>query len=113
MHVDDVLSHHAAANEVFLDDALDYGRITRAVPGAVGIDHGYGTTFTDPKAVGLGAQHAALFGEPQLFQPAFQVVPRDEAPGLVTALGRRLVGTQEDMPPRDRDTDVGGNFPLG
>src|SRR6266478_3738792 len=39
----------ASADEVFLDNPLEDGRVAASVPGALGIDHGNRSAFADPE----------------------------------------------------------------
>ena len=77
-----------------------------AVPGALGIDDGDRTAFADAKAVRLGAQDAALLGQPELLEAPLQKVPRREAAILVAAFRLRLIAAEKDVPPRDRHADA-------
>ena len=90
-----------AADEVLLDDAFERGGIACVVPGTLGVDDSDGTALANAKAIGLGAQDAALFRQPQLLQTTLQIIPRLDAASLVTALGNGLVTTQENVSARD------------
>ena len=57
---DQVVANDLAADEVFLDDSLEDGRIAFAVPRAFGIDHGNRAAFSDAEAVRLRPQDPAL-----------------------------------------------------
>ena len=65
------------------------------VPSAFGIDHRQWTLFTDPQAIGFGPEDA---GEAAFGEAGFEEVPDGEAFFLGTALGFRLVGTDENVP---------------
>ena len=103
----------APAEEVLGDDPLQDGRITGSVPCPLGINHGDRPTFADAQAVRLGAQDPALLGQLKLFEAALEEIPRDEAAILVAALRRGLVAAEENVSPRSRNTDAGGDSPLG
>ena len=112
MRLDQVGGDDAAGNQVFLDDALEHGRIACAVPGAFGIDDRNRAALADAQAVGLGAQDAALVRQAELLQPPLQKVPRRQAAFLLAALRGRLVAAEKDVPPRDGDADRGGDLSL-
>src|SRR5262245_20379305 len=105
MRRDQVFLHSATADQVLLDDSLEHRRVALAVPRSLRIDDGDRTAFTDAQAVGLGAQDAAVLGEAQLFQALLEKVPGGQAALLVTALRRRLIVAQEDLPARRGDAD--------
>src|SRR5438876_681797 len=102
-----------AANEVFVNNPFERGRIAGAVPRAFGIDHGNGTTFANAKAVRLRAQNAALLRQSQLFQPAFEKVPRGQAAFFLAAFRVGLIAAQEDVPARHRHADAARGRLLG
>src|SRR5678815_5562127 len=84
----------APADEMLLDDPLERGRITLAIPGAFRIDNGDRPAFTDAKAIGLAAQDAALLGQAKLLQSAFQILPRGDPAFHVAALRLALLGAE-------------------
>lgn len=51
-----------AADQVFLDDPLEYRRVARAIPGPFRIHHRDRPALADPETIGLGAQDAPLLG---------------------------------------------------
>src|SRR5262245_31655318 len=97
---------------MLLDDPLERGRITLAIPGAFRIDDGNRTAFADAQAVGLGAQDPALVGEPEFLQPPLEVIPRDGAALHVAALRLGLLGAEKDVTAGDRDSDGGRDLLL-
>ena len=101
-----------AANEVFVNNPFERGRIAGAVPRSFGIDHGNGTTFANAKAVRLRAQNAALLRQSQLLQPAFQKVPCGQAAFFLAAFRVGLIAAQEDVPARHRHADADGSCML-
>src|SRR5260370_24688437 len=94
---DERVFHDASADEVFLDNPLENRRIALPVPRPFRIDDGDRPAFADPEAVGLAAKDAALLGEPELFEPPLQVVPRGESALLVAAFRLGLIATQKDV----------------
>ena len=94
------------------DDPLEHRRIALPVPRTFRIDNRDRTTLADAQAIGLGAQNAALFGELQFLQAALEELPGHKAALFVAALGRRLIAAQEDVSPRSRNTDAGGDLFL-
>src|SRR4029077_9669279 len=101
-----------AADQVLLNDPLEHRRIAGTVPCAFGVDQGNRPPFADAQAIRLGAQNATLIGQPELSQPAFQVVPGDKTAFLVAAFRRRLIGAQEYVASGDWDADAGGDSSL-
>jgi len=101
MNLDEVLDDDLPADQVFVDDALEHGRVTLAVPGALRVDHRDRSSLADAEAVGLGPQDSALFRQAEFLQAAFQIVPRGKAAILVAALRHRLIGAQKNMPAGD------------
>src|SRR6185295_12680145 len=86
-----------AADKMLLDDPLEHRGIALAIPGAFRIDDRDRPALADSEAVGLGAQHAPLLREAEFLETLLQVVPGGHAALFVTALRRRLVGTEEDV----------------
>src|SRR4051794_27736870 len=105
MRHDQRVAHRLATDQVLLDDPLEDRRIALAVPRAFRIHDGNRTAFTDAQAIGLGAQDAALFGEPELLKARFQKLPRDEAAMQVAALRLGLIAAEKDVAPGNRNSD--------
>ena len=97
---DEKVLNDFAADEMLLDDAFERGGIARVVPGTLGVDDSDGTAPANAKAIGFGAQDAALFRQPQFLQTTLQIIPRLDAASLIAALGNGLVTTQEDVSAR-------------
>ena len=89
--------HRAPADEVFLDDALQHGRVAVAIPRPFGIDDGDRAVLADAQAIGLGAEHAVV-RQAELDQPPLQVVPRDNGPLAVAALRLGLIAAEKNVP---------------
>src|SRR5262245_52243711 len=102
----------AAGNQVLLNDALQYGGIAGGIPGTFGVYHGNRASFTDPEAVGLRPEDAALIGETKLLQTPLEEFPRSESPFFLAAFGGRLIAAKKDMTSALRDTDGAGDRPL-
>ena len=113
MRGNQVFSDDSSGDQVFLNDALQHRRITLAVPGTFRVYHCNRSTFADAEAVGFRAQDAALLRELQLFETPLQESPCGNATFLITAFRFCLIAAEEDMAPRDRHTDAGGDFSLG
>src|SRR5262245_13958707 len=94
-----------SADEMLLDDALEYGRIAGAVPGTLRIDHCNRAAFANPEAIRLRSQDAALIGQTELLQAALQIIPRGQATLLLAALRRRLIGAEKDVAAGNRHAD--------
>jgi hypothetical protein len=111
---DEVVSDRAAADQVFLDDPLQHGRIALSIPRPFRVDDGDGAGLADAKAVGLGAQHAAI-GEPQLDETPLQVVPRHNRPIPIAAFRLGLVAAEENVAPGDAEPQLldDGVFAVG
>ena len=101
-----------ATDEVPLNDLLKDLRCTRVIPGSFRVDDSNGPALADAQAIGLGAQNTALFGELQFLQTALEELPGHKAALFVAALGRRLIAAEEDVSPRSRNTDAGGDLFL-
>ncbi len=110
---DQVFTDDPAGDEMFLNDSLEYGRITLAVPSPFGVDDRNGTAFADAEAIGFGAKDATLLGELQLFETPLQERPRGKAALLLTAFGFGLIAAEKNMAPRDGHTDAGRDCSLG
>ena len=113
MRGDQVFTHNAAGDQMFLNDSLQHGRITLSIPSTFRVDDCNRTTFADAEAVGFGAKNAALLGELQLFETPLQERPRGEAAFLLAAFGFGLIAAEKNMAPRDGHTDAGRDFSLG
>src|SRR6185295_12019650 len=100
------------ADQMFLHDPLEDRRIALAVPRALRIDDGNRSAFADPQAVGLGAENAAVLGQPQLFEARLQELPCDKAAMQVAALWLGLIAAQKNVAPRDGNTDTLGLVAL-
>lgn len=100
-------------DEVLLDDPLEDRRIALPVPRTVGIDDGDRAAFADAEAVRLGPQNSALLGETERFQPRLEIVPGREAAILVAALRLRLIATEKDVSPGDRNANTARHNLLG
>ena len=99
-----------AADEMLLDDPVEHRRIAVAVPRAFRVDDRDRSPFADAQAVRFRAEHAAALRQALFLQAALQVLPRGEAALPVAALGRGLVGTDEDVAARDRHADAVGQL---
>src|SRR5687768_13387463 len=86
MRGDQQIFDDATANQVFLDDALERGRVTLAVPSPLWIDEGNRSTLTDAQAVGFASEDPPLIRQAQLGQTLFEVFPGDDAPFHIAAL---------------------------
>ena len=113
MRGDQVLTHNAAGDQMFLNDSLQHRRIALSVPGTFRVDDGNRTTFADAEAVGFGAKDAALLGELQLLETSLQERPCGEAALLLAAFGFGLIAAEKNLAPRDGHTNAGRNFSLG
>ena len=113
MRGDQIFTHDAAGDQMFLNDPFQNGRIALTVPGTIWVHDGNRSTLADAKTVRLGSQNAALFGELQFLQAPLQEIPRGEATLLLTAFRFRLIAAEKDMTPRDTHTDAGRDFSLG
>jgi hypothetical protein len=113
MRLDQMLGHHAAGDQMLLNNPFEHWGIALAVPHAFRVHDRNRTTLADAEAVGFGAKDAALFGELQLFETPLQKIPCGKATLLVAAFGFRLIAAQKDVAPRDRYTDAGRDFSLG
>jgi acetyl esterase/lipase len=110
---DYVRSNRTAANQVFLDDLFQDGRVARGVPRAFGVDDRDRPAFANSQAVGLRAQDAALLRQPELLQSAFQELPRRKPAFLLTAFRRGLIATEKNVAAGYGDADAFGAAFLG
>ena len=108
-----VFTDDPSGDQVFLNDALQHGRVALAVPGTFRVNDCNRSTFADAEAVGFRAKDAALLRELQLFETPLQEIPCGKATLLVTAFRFGLIAAEEDMAPCDGHTDAGGDFSLG
>jgi hypothetical protein len=108
-----VIGDDASTDQVFLDDSLEHGRFTAAVPRAFGIDNRNWAARANPQAIRLGAKHTALAGQVQFGQSRLQILPSFQRPLLVAALGDRLVAAEEDVALNTVDAQIPGNSTLG
>ncbi|MCK7524005.1 MAG: hypothetical protein MZV64_43455 [Ignavibacteriales bacterium] len=83
------------------------------VPGALGVDHGDGPGLAHAQAVRARAQHAAGVRQPELPQPALQVLPGGDGPLAVAALRLGLVAAQEDVAAGGGNADALGRQARG
>ena len=100
------------ADEMFLDDALDRGRIAVSVPGAFRIDDRDGPAFADAQAVRFRAQDAALLRQSQLLQSPFEKIPRVDAAIFLAAFRIGLIAAEKNVPTGDRHADRVGDLLL-
>jgi hypothetical protein len=85
---------------MFSDDALEYFRRDRVIPGAFRIHNCDRSLVANTQAVGFCAIHDVIRPrESQLLQSSFEVIPGGEPFFSRRARGFRLVGAEEDMPP--------------
>src|SRR5262245_46554759 len=112
MTLDEMLANDPPSDQMLLDDLLQHRRIAGPVPRAFRIHDRDRSAFADSKAVGLGAQDAALVGESELLEPAFQEIPGGQAPLLLAALRRRLIAAEKDVTAGDRDAYRSGDLLL-
>jgi hypothetical protein len=108
-----MLGHHAAGDQMLLNNPFEYWRIALAVPRAFRVHDRNRTTLADTEAVGFGAKNAALFREPQLLETPLQKIPCGKATVLVAAFGLRLIAAEKDVTPGDRHADAHRNLSLG
>jgi len=104
--------NNATADEMFLNHPLENLGAAGMIPDAFGVNDGDGAVRADLEAVGLSTEDAAVAGELQFFQTAFEVVPRSEAVLLQRALRLGLIGAEEEMALDSIGAD-GGEFGPG
>lgn len=112
MRFDEVLADDLATHEMLLNDSLEHRRVARAVPRALGINHGNWATLTDSKAVRFRAEDAAPIGKSQLLQTLLQKVPGGQPAFFLAAFGRGLIAAEKQVTPRDWYPDRRGNLFL-
>ena len=95
-----------------MDDPLQHWRVALAIPRALRIHDGNWAALADAEAVRLRSEHATTAGETEFLEPPFQVVPGVKTARFVTALGGRLIATQEYVPSGGIDTDRDRHTPL-
>lgn len=93
-----IFLHDAAADEVFLNDALQDLRGAGVIPNGFRVNYGDGTFGADAEAVGFGAEYFG-FGtnEVQFLQTLLEVFPRFIPFLAGTALGFALIGAEENV----------------
>ena len=94
-----------AADEMFLDDPLEDGRIALAIPRAFRVDDGNRSRLADAEAVRLRAQNAVV-RQPKLDQAPLQVIPRHDRSLAIAAFRLGLVAAEEDVAPRDPESQL-------
>jgi hypothetical protein len=84
-----------AADQMLLDDALEICLVTMSIPDSFRVDDGDGSFRTDPQAIGLRTEYAALRVDESEFVEAFL----EELPGFFLLTGRRAVAadTEKDV----------------
>ena len=102
---DEEVTYHLPADHVLVDDPFQRWRIAFAIPRTFRIDDSDRSAFADAEAIGLGPQHAALFGQTELLESSLEKIPGGEPALLVAALRIRLIAAEKDVPPCDRDAD--------
>ena len=91
--------NYSPSDEMFLDDTFQNLRRTGVIPNPFGIDDSNGAVYTDPEAVGFGAENQRFrIGEAEFFQASFQKFPSGKALCFGAAFGVGLVCAQENMP---------------
>src|SRR5688572_22951033 len=113
MRGDEQIGDDAAADQVFLDDALEGRRIAFTVPGALRVDERDRPALADAQAIRLGAQNASLVRQTELRQAFLQKLPRGDTAFPVAALRRRLFGAKKNVSAGDGHADRVGDFELG
>src|SRR5438128_1341258 len=109
---DEELVDDPAADQMFVNDALEHRRIAAPIPRAFGIDDRDRAAFADPEAVHFAAKDAALLRQAELLQASLQEFPRREPAILLAAFRIRLIAAQKDVAPRDGDADRFGHTLL-
>lgn len=100
-----------AADDVFLEDALDHFGSDRVIPDAVGIDDCDGAVLADAEAVGFGSEDAfGALHEAEFREALFEVVPTGDAGVFVAAFGLGLVCAEEDMAADGSDAEIRGDL---
>ena len=83
---------------MLLNDSLQDLRGAGSIPHPFRVDDRYRAIQAEPEAVCFGPCNASRTTESEFIQSFLQVVPRGETLVFVTALGFRLIRTNEDMP---------------
>src|SRR5579872_373713 len=93
-----VFAYGLSADQVLLNNPLDYRRRTGMIPDAIRIDDRDRPLLTDAEAIRLGPVNAILaLREPRFGQALLQMVPGGAALLAGRALRLRLVGAEEDV----------------
>jgi hypothetical protein len=100
--------HHAAANQMFLDNPLQRLRARRVIPDTLGIDQRDGPSIADAQAV--GARSIDPVEQAKLGQAPLQISPGLQAFLVRTALGFALVGAEKNVPLYACDIQLSGAF---
>src|SRR5438477_621057 len=98
---------------MLLDDALENGRVARAIPRAFGIDHRDRPAFANAQTVRLRSEDAALLGQPERLEALLEVVPGREPALFLAALRVGLIAAEEDVAAGDVDPYRPRDGPLG
>src|SRR5438132_3718430 len=110
---DEIFTHDAPLDQMFLDDSLEDRRIALAVPGTFWVHDSDRSSFADAQAICLRPQDATLVRELQLLQPPLQEVPRRPAAILLAAFRICLIAAEKDVTPRHGHADARRDFFLG
>src|SRR5687768_2097101 len=94
---DHELADRLTADQMFLEDTFEHGRIALPVPDPIGIDHGDGAAAADVEAVGAGGVDAFLARKPQLLEALVQVLPGADRPLAAAALGLGRIAAEEHV----------------
>src|SRR5579864_3775546 len=98
MHREQIFAHGLPADQMLLNDPLDYWRRAGMIPGAIRIDHGDGALLADAEAIGFGPVNATFApGKSQFRQAQLQIIPGRATFLARRALRLRLVGAEEDV----------------
>jgi hypothetical protein len=110
----EVVGHRPAADEMFLDDALEDWRIALAIPRAFRVDDGDGAGLADAEAVRLRAEHAVV-RQPKLDETPLQIIPGHDRSLAIAAFRLGLVAAEEDVAPGDAEPQLldDGVFTVG
>lgn len=113
---DDVLGDRLSTDQMFLNDPLENFRRAVTVPGTLRIDDGDRPLYAHLKTVRFRAVDAAVPDQSQLNQALLQIVPRDEAVGVLRTFRRGLVAAQHDVPANSMHAEAvefGPQFGVG
>lgn len=100
MHQEGKFFDNLSAQQMLLNDSLNYCWSGAVVPNTIRVDHHNWPLLADAQAVRFGAKHAgrAIVRrriEFQLLQSPLQIVPRLKAKRFVTALRHRLIRAEK------------------